>query len=253
MHPIVNQFLYTMMKPIPTCSHDLLVTIEEMAMAIVVTKNKDDSVKQNFRPMPGIPGRWLDGHWIGVPQKVLPNEGFAIHFVERDNLVFIGEYQGTQLEAGGRNSLILDNVQAFEITDFREVGESQGKLRAILKKNGAVTYSYYIPSHPTAPSSCYKIAEVKIRLQQSAFRRAVFGFHGSRCLITGCTAPALLDAAHLPGRRWDNGHNTAQDGIPLRVDLHRALDAALIKLNAQHQIVYLDPSLQDAYGRYMER
>ena len=41
----------------------------------------------------------------------------------------------------------------------------------------------------------------------------------------------MLDAAHLPGTSWRTGENEATDGILLRADLHRLLDAGLLRID----------------------
>lgn len=244
------------MEPISVTASDLLDILSAIAVPAVITKNKHTDSEQNFRPAPDMPGRWLDGFWTGKPAGVTPGAGFGIHFVERDRLVWIGEYRGTELdERSGRNSLILDHVQSFEVQDLSDTGISPERLRTILKQPGAVTYSYYYPAsgRPPLTGPCYTTAEVKVRLQQKAFRQAVFALHGARCLITGCEVEELVDAAHLPGRDWKAGHNAAHDGIPLRADLHRALDAQLIRLDDEHRLTYLHPGLEAAYGQYLQR
>jgi putative restriction endonuclease len=95
------------------------------------------------------------------------------------------------------------------------------------------------------------MAEIKQRLQQKAFRKAVFDHRRARCVVTGCDVSELLEAAHLKDRCWENGDNGALDGIPLRVDLHRAYDAGLITLDYQHRVVELDERLREVYGQYL--
>jgi hypothetical protein len=41
----------------------------------------------------------------------------------------------------------------------------------------------------------------------------------------------VLDAAHLPDTSWRAGENEAIDGILLRADLHRLLDAGLLRID----------------------
>jgi predicted restriction endonuclease len=53
---------------------------------------------------------------------------------------------------------------------------------------------------------------------------------GWRCAITGEAVPEALEAAHLPGKSWRAGDNRAIDGILLRADLHRLLDAGLLRI-----------------------
>ena len=67
--------------------------------------------------------------------------------------------------------------------------------------------------------------------------------------MTGCTGPELLEAAHLRGLKWGAGHNTGTDGIPLRVDLHRAYDRGLIELDCRHTLVAVSPHLHGEYDR----
>ena len=45
--------------------------------------------------------------------------------------------------------------------------------------------------------------------------------YGGRCAVTGCAVPELLDAAHLMPWR------IADEGILLRVDIHRMIDRGL--------------------------
>jgi len=87
-----------------------------------------------------------------------------------------------------------------------------------------------------------------VRPDQASFRRALFERFDGRCALTGCAVPELLDAAHLPGREWALGHNTADDGILLRADLHRALDTGLIRLDENLKLVWVNPCVTDLYG-----
>ncbi|KVF63194.1 hypothetical protein WJ15_14780 [Burkholderia cepacia] len=79
--------------------------------------------------------------------------------------------------------------------------------------------------------SVARFMSVEIRPQQSAFRRAVFSAHGGRCAVSGCDVPEALEAAHLHGRDWREGHNQASDGILLRRDLHGLYDRELLDLS----------------------
>ncbi|MEO3474090.1 HNH endonuclease signature motif containing protein [Roseomonas sp. CAU 1739] len=72
--------------------------------------------------------------------------------------------------------------------------------------------------------------EVVRRREQAAFRRRVGEAWGWRCAITGETVREVLEAAHLPGSSWRAGDNRAVDGILLRLDLHRLMDAGLLRI-----------------------
>ncbi|WP_261529515.1 HNH endonuclease [Burkholderia multivorans] len=107
----------------------------------------------------------------------------------------------------------------------------------------AATYS---PSgdHPggrdadTGPASKKVTVEVERRMRQAAFRRRVGNYHGWRCAVSGTTIRAALEAAHLPGKNW-RFDNRATDGILLRADLHRLLDAGIARIENNRFI--LDP------------
>ena len=75
-----------------------------------------------------------------------------------------------------------------------------------------------------------RLRTTEARPEQDAFRRRVGEAWGWRCAVTGEAIPEVLEAAHLPGSSWRAGSNTATDGILLRVDLHRLLDAGLLQI-----------------------
>ncbi|MGX9773622.1 HNH endonuclease [Janthinobacterium aestuarii] len=242
------------MNPIQIDAAELLSLFQTVLWPAVITKNIDPKAEDRFH-YDQQNNRYLNGNWSGTPVQVSAGSAFGIHFVEKKKLVYAGDYQGVEAcePANGRNKLIFTNVQCYEVVDWEDASDAQSALRAILKQDGAVTYSYYMRSSDDAGQGgpCFRMAEVKVRLQQSAFRKAVFAKNNFKCVVTHCSVDALLEAAHLPGKSWQDGDNGADDGIPLRADLHRALDANLIMLNTNHQLIYVDPCLQNEYGQYI--
>lgn len=244
---------------------EMTTLLASLGARAVITKNKEPDAERNFRPRPGHPGDMLDGFWTGQPTSVTPGEAFALHLVEQNQEIWLGDYLGAVQEHGGRFSLIVGNVQRFHVTDLDFAAPAQQRLKEALKQVGAVTYSYVDPSHwgddrdqdisanRTLEGPAYKMTQVKQRLHQRAFRAAVFARHGKTCVITGCDVEELLEAAHLDGSNWQEGDNTAADGIPLRVDIHRAYDKGLLTLDGDHRIVDLDPALERQYGQYRHR
>ena len=184
-----------------------------------------------------------------------------MHYVERHSHLWLGDYLGTleDGEGSGIYSLIVGDAQCFRIVDLDFSDERQRELKTILKQPGAVIYSYFDSATDIAPSDdrfdwpAYKMVEVKQRLQQRAFRVAVLAYHGARCKVTGCTVEALLEAAHLVNHKWQDGDNSYDDGIPLRVDIHRAYDKGMIRFDDEYQVIYLDESLLEEYGKYWRR
>jgi hypothetical protein len=68
------------------------------------------------------------------------------------------------------------------------------------------------------------------RPQQSAFRTAVFKASGNRCAITGETITEILEAAHvIPVSA--SGSDSVDNGLCLRVDIHRLFDSGNIKIS----------------------
>lgn len=241
---------------------ELTTLLTSLGAPAIITKNNKSDAEMNYRPRPGHPGDMLDGFWTGQPIAVEPGEAFALHLVERAQEIWLGDYLGTLKEGGDRFSLIVGNAQRFHVTDLDFADPAQQRLKDALKQVGAVTYSYVHPSHwdddrsmvanadRTLEGPVYKMAQIKQRLHQRAFRAAVFARHGKACMVTGCDVEGLLEAAHLDGSNWQDGDNTAADGIPLRVDIHRAYDKGLLTLDQDYRIVELDPALERQYGQY---
>lgn len=82
-----------------------------------------------------------------------------------------------------------------------------------------------------------RFARASVRPDQAAFRRRVFLEHKGACIVTGCSIPEALDAAHREGRDWRLGHNSAADGLLLRKDIHALYDAKLISIDQRGAVV----------------
>ncbi len=82
------------------------------------------------------------------------------------------------------------------------------------------------------------------RRGQAEFRRSVMQIFGGRCLITGCDAAAVLEAAHISPYLGDHTNNPT-NGLLLRADLHTLFDLYLIAIDAKRQRVQIAPALQE--------
>lgn len=91
-----------------------------------------------------------------------------------------------------------------------------------------------------------RIADVVYRPGQSKFRDSLYVAYGGRCAITGSDVPEALEAAHVVAYKGMES-DAIQNGILLRVDLHRLFDRFLITVGADLR-VYLDPKLR--HGAY---
>lgn len=94
-----------------------------------------------------------------------------------------------------------------------------------------------------------RFAQVEIRPQQRAFRDLVFKACGGRCIVSGCDVPEALEAAHLKGTSWRQGHNRATDGILLRRDLHALYDRELLQIS-DTGVVSIDPRIATYYKEF---
>ena len=108
--------------------------------------------------------------------------------------------------------------------------------------------------HPDEPTDdvgrrAVRFGLAKTRPDQRAFRRALFERYGGRCAITGCQIDGILEAAHLPGRSWEAGHNDAEDGVLLRIDIHRLVDRGHMQLLSDGSVGFDEKSVAE-YGDY---
>lgn len=259
------------MVPIHTTAIDFLERLEALAAPAVITKNTHSDYEENFRADSKVSGRWLDGYWKGKPTRVSAGAGFGIHFVERNRRVWIGEYQGALEGDDGRYSLILDAVQYFEVANLDEAGEAQTRLRAILKQNGAVTYSYYEPDefvvearftvnqdiadieNRYADRPTQRQALVDARLGQGGYRNRLLALWGSRCAVTGTRLLNVIIASHAMPWRDANDEQRLDpcNGLPLIATLDRLFDAGLIAFDPATGDMQISPALSDNERKLM--
>lgn len=140
----------------------------------------------------------------------------------------------------------LFNVPDAAAVDGREVtivgrdgiAMAQAKLHAVSptairvedRREIPAAERYYLRTSDAVPAVAVRSREMELRPEQAAFRERVGKAWGWRCPITGETVREVLDAAHLPAASWRAGDNRAEDGILLRADLHRLLDAGLLRI-----------------------
>jgi hypothetical protein len=236
---------------LPVSSADLVALLNSLDAPIVITKNKVGASAGNFRADPSVDGRFLDGRWSGRPAGVEEGRGYVLHHVVHESIIWLGAFGGVQAEVGDTYSYVMDAAVPFLLSDLGQSTVEQRALWAILKHGGPVV-TYHEPSGVDGAAATVGFGIAKRRLQQANFRSAVFAHHGARCKVTSCAAGGLLEAAHLVGRSWEAGHNAATDGIPLRVDLHRAYDRGLITLDDQYRLVAVSPELHGQYDSYLD-
>ncbi len=89
--------------------------------------------------------------------------------------------------------------------------------------------------------------QIRARRGQQHFRDVLRARHGDRCLVTGCTVVAVLEAAHIKPYRGQND-NDPQNGLLLRADIHTLFDLDLLGIEPDRLQVELHPDLTTEYG-----
>lgn len=89
--------------------------------------------------------------------------------------------------------------------------------------------------------------QIKERRGQQAFRDAVRDRYQDRCLVTGCTLLAVLEAAHIKPYRMQ-ADNDPTNGLLLRSDIHTLFDLDLLGIEPVNLTVELHPSVVAEYG-----
>lgn len=89
---------------------------------------------------------------------------------------------------------------------------------------------------PSGPSESTAI--VKIRRQQTFFRKAVLGSYGHRCCITGNPVPELLRASHIIAWSKSEEHRAnPRNGLCLAATFDAAFDRGLITLDDDFRVL----------------
>jgi putative restriction endonuclease len=87
----------------------------------------------------------------------------------------------------------------------------------------------------------------KDRKHQSAFRQEILANYAHRCCITSERVVELLEAAHIQPY-IDERSNHSQNGLCLRVDLHRLFDEGLISVTSRNTVAVSDHLAGTSYA-----
>jgi putative restriction endonuclease len=108
--------------------------------------------------------------------------------------------------------------------------DDQDRISQIIGQQRAETRFVLVTGLPARVSTWRKE-----RKGQSVFRQAILSTYGHRCCITNEAVEELLEAAHIQPY-VDERSNHIQNGLCLRVDLHRLFDAGLISVTTQNTL-----------------
>ncbi|WP_181313882.1 HNH endonuclease [Phreatobacter cathodiphilus] len=96
------------------------------------------------------------------------------------------------------------------------------------------------------------LASRKDRPGQAAFRQAVIENYGGKCAVSGTGLPQLLEAAHIqPYVSPLSDH--PQNGLCLRVDLHRLFDDGLISVSPELKVEVSPRLAKSPYASLADR
>ena len=87
-----------------------------------------------------------------------------------------------------------------------------------------------------------RVADVVYRPRQGKFRDGLLVAYGGRCAVTDSDVAESLEAAHIVAYKGMES-DAIQNGVLLRVDLHRLFDRFLLTIGAD-QCVHLHPRLR---------
>lgn len=93
--------------------------------------------------------------------------------------------------------------------------------------------------------------EVSQRKGQSEFRGKILKAYNNKCCISGETCPELLEASHLQSYLTQYS-NHIQNGILLRVDLHRLYDSGLLFIDSNY-VVHISSILESTTYKQFDK
>jgi putative restriction endonuclease len=98
----------------------------------------------------------------------------------------------------------------------------------------------------------YVTREVRTRVHQQRFRRAVLSAYNEHCLICRLREPGLLDASHIVGDADPKGVPKVSNGMALCAIHHRAFDSMLMTIDPDYRVLVSEKLLEDSDGPMLE-
>jgi putative restriction endonuclease len=111
------------------------------------------------------------------------------------------------------------------------------------------TSSATVPFTLVSGAANRKTSLRKDRKGQSAFRNEVLANYGYQCCVTSEGLVELLEAAHIQPF-IDDRSNHPQNGLCLRVDLHRLFDEGLISISERNTLVTSEKLVGTSYAGF---
>lgn len=93
------------------------------------------------------------------------------------------------------------------------------------------------------------IVERKKRSSATKFKKMILEAYDRTCAVTGETTEAVLEACHIQNFINEESDNY-QNGILLRIDIHRLFDKGLIQINDDYTVSVSSKVLSDYYQQF---
>jgi putative restriction endonuclease len=138
--------------------------------------------------------------------------------------------------------IVLNNCEFWDEEKFQTLEEQELDF-----SDQIVKYKYFETDTPFTNTNTYDSftvlnesreeyrRSVNQRKGQGEFKGKILKAYCNACCISGETCPELLEAAHLQSYLSENS-NHVQNGILLRVDLHRLFDCGLLYIDEDYII-----------------
>lgn len=154
-------------------------------------------------------------------------------------------------------------LRPFELTNSRQLSlrpcELDGLMKYIVRRdrNAATTLKAWLMARPLSladedadmvePADVLDEREhrhlgIRLRRGRKIFRDELFRRYGARCMISGCTTAALIEAAYIQPESVPKFNNPT-NGLLLRSDLHTLFDLNLLGIDPDRLVVALHPDL----------
>lgn len=157
----------------------------------------------------------------------------------REFLLFLANFGFLRLD----DSDGLRDKQRFYLDELFDVDASTPPIdTSIFKDDASAEGALDIVRHSPLPAIIERqrvILSVLARPNQSKFRARVIQAYAGRCLITGEEIGEVLEAAHIVPVK-NNGTDHENNGICLRVDIHRLFDSGNLRIQPSGILVFSD-------------
>lgn len=125
----------------------------------------------------------------------------------------------------------LDLSFPKEVVKYKRFFETPDLADRIGATEGSEDFELVDPSEAD-----WSTRRAKKRFSQSVFRSMVFRAYRHECALSGETCSAVLEASHIQPF-YSPSSNHPQNGLCLRVDLHRLFDAGLISFSDRYEVL----------------